>query len=415
MVVKRLSTRSFWVTLTKQVRGRAQEFGWQLGNNTERGYAFQRWIAEVILSNEPGLCTRPEDAMLCSDDLKADLVFEDRAGSRLLIAQARYQPRGRAIVESQVSEFFDRHDKYMNREWVISHSSGLIADALLDYREKIENGYSVTYYFISSGEASSRLFDFANACSNRYADQALRITCEVFDLGRLKDYYQRSMTSEILASAGCSDFSIKPDDVEKPRLLRAIRTIVKANALRNLYQYCKGLWRSWDVKRYLVMEKDAKVVLFVTTIAVVAIVATSIVQSISNGRQVRIKRYEITFVEIQKGYSDLIEAFTDLRSSLETSSPNDFLNKTHKIESRYFAVEPFLNEKTRAELWKVVQSYIEGSRHSRIEWESARQKKNPRKDEITNSARSSDDIEGTFLSHRGKVRDLFLKAMSEVR
>jgi len=412
MSSRKLSARGFWRTVAREVRRTAHDYGWQLGDSTEHGYAFQRWIAEIILSAEPGLNAKPDDAMLCSDDLNADLVFENADETRLLIVRARYQPRGRTVAEHPVSVFFNRHDKYMSREWVLSRGSGVAAETLAGYKEKLDSGYSVAYYFISTGNAPPKLFDLATSCSDRYAEQGLNISCEVFDFDRLKDYYERSRS---LAAPVSSEVGAGVDDVRKHGLFSGIVRVLKANVLQNLYDQWKDSSYTSNIKRYLRIEKDTKIFMLATVVAVVAILATTLVQLSYTRAQVKLKKYEIAFAGIEKGYAGLLEAFTDLRSPSGTSSLSDFTDKTRRIEARYFAVEPFLNEGTRVALWKLVQSFIEENRQTRITWEVARQKKNPRQDEKIKSAKSPDDHEEQFLAYRAKLRDLFLKTMAEMR
>jgi hypothetical protein len=405
-----LSARGFWRTVTKGVRRTARDCGWQLGDNLERGYAFQRWVAEVILSAEPGLTMEPERAMLCSEDLNVDLIFEDAVAARLLLVRTKYQARGRTITEHPVSVFFGRHDKYMSHEWVLSRGTGTAAETLADYKEKVDKGYSIAYYFISTGYAPPRLLDLAKSCSDGYAEQGLNITCEVLDFDRLKEYYGRCL----LARAPLlSEKSI--DVADKPGLFERISTAVDRNALGDIWRHWRDSRHAWNIKKHLKTEKDTTVFALATVIAVVAVLAIVVLQLSHNKTQVQLKKYEITYAGIGKGYEALLEAFTDLRSSPGTSSPSDFSDRMRRIEARYFAVEPFLNEKTRAELWNLLQSYIEESRQARINSDVPRQKKNGKQDERTRSARPSDDQEELFLAYRAKLRDLFLKTMSEMR
>ncbi len=402
----RLSARSFWRTVTKEVRRTASDCGWQWGDSNEREYAFQRWIAEIVRTAEPDLTTAPEDALLRSDGLSADLIFENHEGKRLLLIKTKFQPRGRAVTEHPVSVFFGRHDKFMNREWVLSHGSGIAAERLASYEEMIDNGYSVSYYFISTGDAAPRLFDLARSCSDRYAEQGLNITCKVFDLRRLKDYYERSLPVMVLS------------DIEGMATSGLFARVTEGTAgmARDLCRRTIGFWRARNVGRYLSGEKDIKVLAIGAAVAVAALLAGTVVQLSHDRTQVELRRYDVAFDGIEKGYAGLLEAFTDLRgSSLGSASVNDFIDKTRRIEARYFAVEPFLKEKPRAELWKIVQSYIEESRKTRVDWEVARQKKNPHQREKAVPARSLDDQEEMFLAYRAKLRDLFLKTMMEMR
>jgi hypothetical protein len=81
-------------------------------------------------------------------------VFEDIANKHLLICQCKYQNFDKPVEETEVNDFFNRHGHFANREWVDTHGSDAARDALVDYGERLQNGYITTYYFISTGKAS---------------------------------------------------------------------------------------------------------------------------------------------------------------------------------------------------------------------------------------------------------------------
>jgi len=48
----------------------------------------------------------------------------------------------------------NRHELFCNKEWVDKYGSEDASEFPGDYRDKIENGYSVAYYFVSTGMAT---------------------------------------------------------------------------------------------------------------------------------------------------------------------------------------------------------------------------------------------------------------------
>ena len=109
MATTKISVREFQKILRTQLPLIATDHGWNFDNSTHRGYAFQFWVASVIANFEPMYETSPEDALLTSTDLKADLIMEDSASERLLICQCKYQSFTKSADETEINDFFSRH------------------------------------------------------------------------------------------------------------------------------------------------------------------------------------------------------------------------------------------------------------------------------------------------------------------
>jgi hypothetical protein len=246
-----MSVKEFQKRLTEETAAIAAAERWNLDNNVQRGLAFQLWVARVISRFEMTFETAPEDALMRSKDLKADLVFDDPSSRHLLICQCKRQPFSAPVDETEVNDFFHRHEHFLERDWVAKHGSAEAKLALQDYKERLANGYSVTYYFISTGDASSRTAELALSSGAQYRKRGIPIDCQLLDFKGLKDYFLRSLSLE----------ESIPDVVEielpsnqfffKERPYPTLVAVVKGNSLRNLSHQFKQALYTWNIRGYL--------------------------------------------------------------------------------------------------------------------------------------------------------------------
>lgn len=247
----KISVNEFKKILKDDIDRIAVAHSWDINKNIDRGFAFQRWFAEVVTHLEPGYDTSPDEACVYSKDLKADIVFDDTARNSILICQCKYQNFEKPVDETEVNDFFHRHEHFTNRDWIMKNGSTRAQDALLDYGEKVENGYSVTYYFVSTGKATERVFDLAEKCTQEFAQRDIPIRCELLDFTRLKEYYVRSIT---LDTPGPTEVKFRLPEGSYFILENPFPTIVAAirgNELRALYQRYKESLYAWNIRGYL--------------------------------------------------------------------------------------------------------------------------------------------------------------------
>ena len=79
-----------------------------------------------------------------------------------------------SVDETEVNDFFHRHEHFQNTKWVKDHGTIDATEFLGDYKEKLETGYSVDYYFISTGNASQRVKDLAEECEENSRNKVCR-------------------------------------------------------------------------------------------------------------------------------------------------------------------------------------------------------------------------------------------------
>jgi len=248
-----LHVNEFREILREEVNEIANSQGLDMTKQTYRGQAFQMWTANLFCNYDKGFDTEAEDSLLYSQDLKADIVLEDSNRRYLLIAQCKYLSLAKTppIDETEVNDFFQRHKLFLNRSWVKKNGSEQAFDFLGDYKEKVEDGYEVEYYFVSTGKASDRTKKLVHICNEDFHNRSLRVKCILLDFYDLKDYFVRSRSLEENIPG---EIEIQLSDVsyiEKLKPYRTLVTVVKGNTLRDLYKRHKEALFAWNIRGYL--------------------------------------------------------------------------------------------------------------------------------------------------------------------
>jgi len=253
---EKISVKEFWHLINEKLEEICRREGWNVDKATYRGYAFQIWMAEIFCAYHQGFDIPPEEAVSFQNDLKADIVLEDSARKHLLIAQCKYigKTSKRAIDDDEVTSFFSRHDRFMDRNWVREHGNEIIQDLLGDYADKVGAEYSVDYYFVSTwtGE-SKRIREIPNEFARQFEKRDLSIRCHLLDFTQLKELYQRSLSIEYSVPESVELTFAEENFIVKPEPHKTVIGIVKGNELRNIYQrkgYGESLF-AWNIRGYL--------------------------------------------------------------------------------------------------------------------------------------------------------------------
>jgi len=250
-----LSTKEFKKIIRDETKETALQNGWDINKVNERGFSFQLWIANLFCGYDQGIDTDPEVSMLYSKDLGADIILEDSVRQHLYIIQCKYLGLSKSktahISESQLNDFFNRHDLFMDRAWIEKHGSKYAKELLSDYCDKFNNGYTIDYYFVSTGIASERILDLAEKIKSKYFKNE-RLDFILLDFHKLKDYYCRSLSvEESIPSEISIDLQNNKYFEIKSAKYPTIVTVIKGNSLRNLYNKYKESLFAWNIRGYL--------------------------------------------------------------------------------------------------------------------------------------------------------------------
>lgn len=246
-----LSVKQFRERLTSELREVASEQGWDQSKSSERGYTFQLWYGFLIDDVETSFDTDAADAMLYSKDLGVDLVFEDATARRLLICQCKYQKPQSAVAEDEVDSFFDRHDHLLDRDWVQKHGSLAAQELLLDYSERVQQGWTIELRFVTTGKASDRVQELAARKIRKLKKADGDVVGSLVDFSSLKEFYIQAETLEE-SIPDVVEFHLRKGSFFK--LDHPYPTVVGAvsgNELRNLVQAHKQALFAFNIRGYL--------------------------------------------------------------------------------------------------------------------------------------------------------------------
>jgi len=247
--LSQLSVKNFRDILTSQLGEISVEYG--LGaSNYDRGIVFQRWVARLISDAERNWETDPDEAVLFTNDLGSDLVFEDSINRALLLVQCKYYTPQSAADEDEIVSFFGRHDSYLDAAWVRDHGSADAIERLVDYRERIEDGWTAEYRFVTTASSNERKDELEEQANERYKDSAT-VFCELIDFTGLKDYYARSRSQQ-QSIPDSVDMQLRSDSfIIRDQPLRTLVAVVKGNSLRDLYKRHKQSLYAFNIRGYL--------------------------------------------------------------------------------------------------------------------------------------------------------------------
>lgn len=253
MTTQKISVNEFKKLLKQEVEECANAMDWDMNNPSGRGYAFQLWTATLFCMQDHGFDTSADESLLKSKDLGADIVLEDTNQKHLLIAQCKYAGLKKTshLGEGEVNDFFNRHEHFCNKNWVDEYGSEDASELLGDYQDKIENGYSVEYYFVSTGIATERVKRVAETCEKNYKEKNLNVKCHLWDFNALKEQYVITHSLEEAIPAAVDIDLPKNQWFKKEDPHETVVATIKGNSLVNLYKHHKESLFAWNIRGYL--------------------------------------------------------------------------------------------------------------------------------------------------------------------
>lgn len=248
-----ISVNEFRKIIREEVEGQALLHGLKHDTNSGRGQAFQYWVANIFTSEDHGFETDPEESLLFENDLKADIVLEDNNRQHLLIAQTKFRSvsDNPPIDETEVNDFFHRHEHFLDSTWVRKHGSQQAIDFLSDYADKIQQGYTVELCFVSTGTASERIKELEQRANNKYKQASIPVKCRLLDFLRIKELYIRTKSLEDEIPLEVRIMLPEQKWIEKKGPYPTVVAIVKGNALRDLYKRHKEALFAQNIRGYL--------------------------------------------------------------------------------------------------------------------------------------------------------------------
>src|SRR5262249_4556998 len=234
--IKGLSVENFRNKVLQEVQEVSAAQGLKFDAEQGRGFAFQKWAASLICDHE-GV---EEDKVtnFSTNDLKFDVIIEDDDQKVIYFCQTKFVSvkSNPDLEESEVHDFFQRHQLLLNGNWVHEHASDELLDFVSDYKMRLDDGWQAHFYFVSTGTATPRQRNLVAELEEKAKNNYAGVSFNLLDFSAIKEFYIEAQTLEAQVS-DVAEFDIPRNKwlmFEKPR--RTIVAVVKANTLINLYR-----------------------------------------------------------------------------------------------------------------------------------------------------------------------------------
>jgi AIPR protein len=248
-----MSVDAFKKIVRDGVQAACKNQGWNENKENERGYAFQKWVGQLVIQRE-GLDANVDDGMFLSGDLMIDVALEDADRKLLYLIQTKYPSLAQSppISEDEVVAFLDRHSVlYDHPDWVREHANDQLLEFVGDYRQKLKDGWGVYFYFVSTGRASPRITDLVNEKHSSIRRALSNVSFQLLDISGLKELYIQAQTLEQSIPEETRFLLRKDSWILKEAPHEALLTIVKGNTLAALYKKERERIFAYNIRSYL--------------------------------------------------------------------------------------------------------------------------------------------------------------------
>jgi hypothetical protein len=246
------TVEDFKVDLRREVEAICKKEGFTYDKELERGYAFQRWCSE-LLSHHDGL--EEDDAIdhFTSNDLKIDFIAEDMDEKALYLGQSKFVSLAASppLDESEVNDFFSRHELFMSGKWVAKNANETLMEYVSDYKHRVDNNWSLHFYFFSTGRASDRISDLVLEKETNIQNDYPGVKFHLLDLYGLKEFAIEAQTLDAPISENVS-LQFQEDRafiMNKPR--KTLVGTIQANTIVNLYRKERERIFTYNIRSFL--------------------------------------------------------------------------------------------------------------------------------------------------------------------
>jgi hypothetical protein len=248
-----MSVDAFKRIVREGVQESCKRQGWNENKDTERGYAFQKWVGELLVQRE-GLEADVDEGMFLSGDLKIDVALEDTDRKLLYLIQTKYVSLAQSppILEDEVVAFLDRHNVlFDHQDWVHRHANDQLLEYVGDYPQRLKDGWGIHFYFVSTGRASSRVFELVDEKHNSLRRLFSSVSFQLLDISGLKEFYIQAQTLEQSIPAQTRFLLRRDSRILKTAPHEALLTIVAGNTLAALYKKERERIFAYNIRSYL--------------------------------------------------------------------------------------------------------------------------------------------------------------------
>jgi hypothetical protein len=232
-----MSVNAFRTQLRTDLEGLCKSQGKSYDNNQARGFAFQTWVADLLMGIHD-VEDFGKDHTFTTNDLKIDVAFDEEESKTLCLAQTKCESisTNPDIDETEVNDFFARHKILLtNRDWVREHASEDLNDLIADYRQRVNEGWNIAFYFVSTGTASDRIKKLVASLDAEVKTKHSNVSFILYDFYELKEQFIRSRSLEQSITDTVEIQFADDSYIEKDKPHPTVVAVVKGNTLVNLY------------------------------------------------------------------------------------------------------------------------------------------------------------------------------------
>ena len=93
------------------------------------------------------------------------------------------------LNESEVHDFFERHGLLLTAGWVHEHASDDLLEYVGDYKARLDDGWQMHFYFVSTGTASDRQKKLVEELEQKARKEEPGVSFNLIDFSAAKEFY----------------------------------------------------------------------------------------------------------------------------------------------------------------------------------------------------------------------------------
>ena len=250
----------FWNKLREELTELCKAKGKKYDDNQARGFAFQEWVADLLLKYHE-VDGNKDESVFTTKDLKIDVAFEDDENKIMCLAQTKHISKSSDVNESDVLDFFGRHDVFLeNSGWVREHASDELHDLISDYRQRLETGWNLYLYFITTGKVSERIKSLVHDREKKAKKDFPNLSFSVLDLSQIKELVIRASSVEASITESAEIQFAENSVVVREHPHKTFVAIVKGNTLVNLYRKERERLFAYNIRSFLGKRANKEII-----------------------------------------------------------------------------------------------------------------------------------------------------------
>jgi hypothetical protein len=261
-----ISIKDFKQLISDNVDDELADIGEDKSNSVKTGYFFTKWIHDLIIDSDGGYEEYAEIPEV--KDKGVDFVLVDRSNKRVLIGQCKSNglrsTGSKNAKKEDILGFWDIHSQLMSKEINYLEGASMLAiNQLEEYKEWVENGYLITWRYIT---LEKRPENFKGSISNLSPNPKIEFRREVWGISELKDYFRDSVSlsdnppEKINLALKSNSYYTKKGPKSRLNVGKTLVGTIGGNELANLYKKEKNSLFAYNIRQFLGKPNNKKII-----------------------------------------------------------------------------------------------------------------------------------------------------------